>query len=437
MDIITILTVLIGILIFVILILVLVYVYMMQPKKKKKEEESILYSQAEIQEETEEKKVENFGRFQGNLTQDSIFQFMEFDEVVDNMIVRKKKNQYIMILQCNGVNYDLMSEQEKMGVEQGFVQFLNTLRFPIQLYVQSRTLNLKEIIDGYKKRISTLKNDIEKLNVKIIQARRENNRPQREKLEFEKRRKESVLDYGLDITDYIERLNSNKNILQQRTYVVVSFFVNELGGNLENYSKEEIINMCFSELYTRCQNVSSALASSGVTSKILTSEELVELLYIAYNRDEAETYQFEKALEAQYDALYSTGKDILQKKQEKLDQEINIEAIDLATASILSADRQKKVEDLERAKNKSDRVKEMASQILDEYEDQLNPRVYEIAKEKVENSDPSSDDPLAPKKVAKSENKTVAKKTASSVVSRKKVASKGTATTVKKRKTED
>ena len=208
MDIITILTVLIGILIFVILILVLVYVYMMQPKKKKKEEESILYSQAEIQEETEEKKVENFGRFQGNLTQDSIFQFMEFDEVVDNMIVRKKKNQYIMILQCNGVNYDLMSEQEKMGVEQGFVQFLNTLRFPIQLYVQSRTLNLKEIIDGYKKRISTLKNDIEKLNVKIIQARRENNRPQREKLEFEKRRKESVLDYGLDITDYIERLNS-------------------------------------------------------------------------------------------------------------------------------------------------------------------------------------------------------------------------------------
>ena len=40
---------------------------------------------------------------------------MEFDEVVDNMIVRKKGTQYIMILQCNGVNYDLMSEDEKIS----------------------------------------------------------------------------------------------------------------------------------------------------------------------------------------------------------------------------------------------------------------------------------------------------------------------------------
>ena len=72
--------------------------------------------------------------------------FMEFDEIVDNMIVRKNRNQFVMVIQCNGVNYDLMSADEKMGVEEGFVQFLNTLRFPIQLYVQSRTLNLKAII---------------------------------------------------------------------------------------------------------------------------------------------------------------------------------------------------------------------------------------------------------------------------------------------------
>jgi hypothetical protein len=39
-----------------------------------------------------------------------------------------------------------MSEKEKIAVEEGFVQFLNTLRFPVQIYVQSRTLNLKDII---------------------------------------------------------------------------------------------------------------------------------------------------------------------------------------------------------------------------------------------------------------------------------------------------
>lgn len=382
MDIILVLQIMIGVIIFVMFLLVLFYLYLIKPKKEKKEETpTILYSEAEIK--TEEKKIENHGRFQGELTQQSIFDFMEFDEIVDDMIIRKNKTQYIMILQCNGVNYDLMSEQEKIAVEEGFVQFLNTLRFPIQLYVQSRTLNLKDIIGGYKDRVNVIKSDIEKIDLKLIQARKANNKPLQEKLEFEKRRKENVLSYGLDITDYVEKLNSNKNILQQKTYVVVSFFVNELGENLSNYSKEEIDNMCFSELYTRCQNIASSLATSQVTSRILDSEELAELLYIAYNRDESEIYRLSQALDAQYDALYSTGKDVLEKKQEKLDQEINIAAIDLATDSILRADKQKQLEDLEKEKSKMDAVKEKASELLDAYEDQLNPRVFEIAKENV------------------------------------------------------
>ncbi len=309
---------------------------------------------------------------------------MEFDEVIDNMIVRKNKTQYIMVLQCNGVNYDLMSEQEKISVEEGFVQFLNTLRFPIQLYVQSRTLNLKDIIAGYEERVNTLNNDINKLDAKIEQAKRAGNNALQEKLYFEKRRKQNVLEYGIDITNYVAKLNSNQNILQQRTYVIVSFFTSELGGNLDNYSKDELDSMCFSELYTRCQNVSSSLMSSQVSSRILESEELMELLYIAYNRDESEIYQLQKALDAQYDALYSTGKDVLQKRQEKLDQEINIAAIDMATDSILKADKQKQIEDLEKERNKMQSIKDKASQLLDQYEDQLNPRVFELAKENIE-----------------------------------------------------
>ncbi len=383
MDIITVLQIMIGIIIFVMFLLVIFYLYLIKPKKEKQEETTVIYSETEIKQ-AESKKIENYGRFQGELTQQSVLDFMEFDEVIDNMIVRKNKTQYVMILQCNGVNYDLMSEQEKIAVEEGFVQFLNTLRFPIQLYVQSRTLNLKDIVAGYKERVNVIKSDIEKIDLKMLQARRANNKPLIEKLEFEKRRKENVLNYGVDITDYVDRLNSNQSILQQRTYVVVSYFVNELGGNLSNYSKDEIDNMCFSELYTRCQNISSSLASSQVTSRILDSEELVELLYVAYNRDESEIYQFTKALDAQYDALYSSGKDILEKKQEKLDKEINIAAIDLATDSILRADKQKQLEDLERERNKTTKIREKANELLDQYEDQLNPRVFEIAKENVE-----------------------------------------------------
>ena len=360
------------------------YFYLMRPKKKKPTKEADIVE--ETQENTKTTAEQEFGKFTGKLTRESIFEFMEFDEIVDNMIVRKNGTQYVMILQCNGVNYDLMSEQEKISVEEGFVQFLNTLRFPIQLYVQSRTLNLRDIIDEYKSRVDNLTNEIEKIDAKISQAKSQGNKALREKLEFEKRRKVNILEYGISITDYVEKLSSNKNVLQQKTYVVVTYYSAEIGGGLDKYSKEEIYNMCFSELYTRCQNIASALATPQITSEILDSEQLAELLYVAYNRDEAEFLQLSKALESQYDALYSTGKDVLQKKQEKIDQEINIAAIDMATDSILKADRQKQIEELEVAISKEEKIKQKASEILDSYQNQLDPRVFQLAKEEVENS---------------------------------------------------
>ena len=400
----------------IMIILVLLYLYLMKPKTEKREKPET--DEAILDDKTlkENKAKQDYGKFVGNLSKESIMEFMEFDEIVDSMIVRKNGTQYIMILQCNGVNYDLMSEQEKIAVEEGFVQFLNTLRFPIQLYIQSRTLNLRDIIEEYKSRIDNLTVEIDKIDAKIAQAKTMGNKALREKLEFEKRRKVNILEYGISITDYVEKLSSNKNVLQQRTYVVVSYYSAEIGGGIEKYSKEEIYNMCFSELYTRCQNIASALGNSQVSCSILDSEELAELLYIAYNRDEAELLQLSKALDAQYDSLYSTGKDVLQKKKEKLDKEINIAAIDMATDSILKADRQKQIEDLEFAINKEEKIKQKASELLDSYENQLDPRVFKLAKEEIKKSG-KKEEKETPKKLEEAKKTTTKKK----IVKRKKI----------------
>lgn len=240
--------------------------------------------------------------------------------------------------------------------------------------------------EEYKGRVDNLTIEIDRLDAKIAQAKAQGNRALREKLEFEKKRKINILEYGISITDYVEKLSSNKNVLQQRTYVVVSYYSAEIGGGLDRFSKEEIYNMCFSELYTRCQNIASALATSQITSSILDSEELAELLYIAYNRDEAELLQLSKALDSQYDALYSTGKDVLKKKQEKLDKEISLAAIDMATDSILKADKRRQIEELDLQINKEERIKQKANELLDSYKDQLDSRVFKYAKEEVENS---------------------------------------------------
>jgi hypothetical protein len=363
-------------------ILIAAVVYISRPKK----ETSDLSEDSGSSEEEEKKKkpLEEYGKFHGVMRKEDIREFMDFDTIVDDMIVRKKQKQFVMVIQCNGINFDLMSEQEKISVEEGFVQFLNTLRFPIQLYVQSRTLNLREIIEKYKSRVETLSDEIKKLDIKIAQANTQGDRALKEKLNFEKRRKENVLEYGVDITDYVERLSSNKNILQQKTYVVLSYYSAEIGGNVDNYSKEEIYGMCFSELYTRCQNIASALATCQVSCKILDSEELAELLYIAYNRDEAELYQLAKALDSQFDALYSTGKDVIEKQQERLDREINATALDLATSSIIKADKIKQQEELRIQLDKDQKVKTKAMELLDNYENQLDPRTYQLAKNQVE-----------------------------------------------------
>ena len=75
---------------------------------------------------------------------------------------------------------------------------------------------------------------------------------------------------------------------------------------------------------------------------------------------------------------------MLQKKQEKIDREINIAAIDMATDSILKADRQKQIEDLELAMSKEEKIKQKANELLDTYENQLDPRVYQLAKKEVD-----------------------------------------------------
>ena len=371
MSLITILQIVLAILVFIIFALIAAYgliVYMNNRKEEEEQEEALGIENEELKD------------FNG-MPRESIFKFMEFDEVKDNMIIRKNRSQYVMIIQCSGVNYDLMSEDEKIAVEEGFVQFLNTLRFPIQLYIQTRSLNLRDIVDEYKNKVSEIAQDIEKVKARIQAAKDTKNERLLQKLQFEKTRKERVLDYGLDITEYVARMSLNKNVLQQRTYLILSYYASEVGASADT-PQEEMDGMCFSELYTRAQTAIRSLQASEVTSRILSSEEICELLYIAYNRDDSELLQFSKALDGQYDALYSTGKDVLEKKQEKLDAEIADQALELATESIVRADKYKQIEQLKREQ----RIKEKATELVEEYKDQMDEITYRGAKEEIKSA---------------------------------------------------
>ena len=313
----------------------------------------------------------------------SILNFMEFDKVEDNMIVQKKVERYLMVVGCQGVNYDLMSEIEKNGVEEGFVQFLNTLRHPIQIYIQTRTINLESSINTYKERIQEIEDKLirMKMDYKEIKDSEKYTEEQKNKALFELTKQTNLYEYGKDIIYNTEKMNLNKNISTKQYYIVIPYYTAELGNN--EFDRDEIKNIAFSELYTRAQSIIRTLSVCGVTGKILNSIELAELLYMAYNRDEAEIFGIEKAIRAGCDEIYSTAPDVLDKKMRALDEEIEREAIEKAQDLILEV-KSEKLKQLEKKENSIDSlIDQMVELILEENKEYLGEDVAESATKKL------------------------------------------------------
>lgn len=258
---------------------------------------------------------------------EDIFKFMEFDRIQDDMIIQQNGEKYTAVIKCKGINYSLMSEVEQLSVEEGFMNFLNTLKFPIQLYVQAQTINLKNNINDYKSNMKTLHEEYDEINGKynILLNSLEATDEEIDEVEEKKNSILNVLEYGQDIVRYVERLALNKNMLQRNFYVLVSYYKSEL-SNASSFNKEELLDICYSELFTRVQNIMSGLTMCSVSASILSSNEVAELLYSAYNRDDKNFMSVEQALESGFHRLYSTSEDAVMKKRQKLFDSMKKEA---------------------------------------------------------------------------------------------------------------
>ena len=374
MDSINLLTAILAVVlgIMIILLMVLAIIYANSKIKKKQEEEKI-----------EGKDVKGKTRKYKDYKLESIIDFMEFDTVVDNMISQKDGMRYIMVVACQGINYDLMSEMEKNGVEEGCILFLNTIRHPIQIYTQTRTINRDSSIQAYKEKVKEVETNLEKQELRYNQMVRSENYTQEQlnKAYFELTKYRNLYEYGKDIIYNTEKMSLNRNVLNQKYYVVIPYFVEELGDNL--FDKEEQRNLAFSELYTRAQSVVRTLAVCGVNAKVLNSNELVELLYMAYNRDEAEVYGIDKALKAGYDELYSTAPDVVDKQMRALDIEIEQEAIEKAKTKVTEARSEKQKALQQKKDSKRDLIDELARLIIEENAQVIGEDIAQIAMEKV------------------------------------------------------
>lgn len=378
-NVVDILTIVAVILFMVVVALIMVYWYMKRKENSSTPKENNNLNNIENAEEKSKSSTKQTSQY----TKLSVFDFMEFDKIEDNMIVQNGGKRYLMVISCEGINYDLMSEIEKTSVEAGFVQFLNTLRHPIQLYTQTRTINISNSIENYSKRIAGIKQELDKKQVeynKMLQSSSYSTEMTKE-LRMEIARLQNLYDYGKDVTQNIEKMSLNKNVLKKHYYIVVPYNTSDLGNDM--LSEEEKKQMVFSELYTRSQALIRTLFACSMKCKVMDSYELAELLYVAYNRDESEVYGIDKALKAGYTELYSTAPDVLDKKMLALNKAIEEKALEKAKEYVdeIKSEKQKAVEKKEESFD--DLVDEMAEAILKENERYIGKDVAEEAIKRV------------------------------------------------------
>ncbi len=166
------------------------------------------------------------------------------------------RHNYRAIVECSSVNYDLKSYEEQQMIEGTYSRFLNSLSFPIQIYVQTREFNKGTMLEHLHSNIAS--------SIQRFPS-----------MENYSNRYEEEMQY---ITEY---LNNSKI---KKKYIIVPFNNTDL-LEVSALTKAEIKEFALSELKNRCNVVVGGLEGVGLTAKLLNRSEIAEVLYSYYHRD--------------------------------------------------------------------------------------------------------------------------------------------------------
>jgi hypothetical protein len=179
--------------------------------------------------------------------------FLPVEDISDGYIILKNKR-LRKVIKCSSTNYNLKMEDEQTSIEMIFQQFINSLSFPITMFIQTR------VIDN-SKRMKILRKDVEKA----------------------KRKFPELNDYARKYIDAMSNINEIiGNSLEKNKYIIVPYD-DEI--KLTTATEEEKVEYMKSELENRCQLIINGLSRLGVRAKTLNDNELIELFYSTFNRD--------------------------------------------------------------------------------------------------------------------------------------------------------
>jgi type IV secretory pathway VirB4 component len=189
--------------------------------------------------------------------------FVAVKDIRDGVVVLKS-GQFCSVLLASSVNFALKSTDEQQAILQQFQTFLNTLDFSLQIYVQSRRLNIEPYLNLLSTRESGQDNDLMRVQL-------------REYIEF------------------IRTFTSEVDVMAKNFFVVVPYspapiniakgITSLFTGSPQRASApgEQQFEEHRIQLDQRVSLVVEGLSSVGVRTVQLQTDDLVELFYHAYN----------------------------------------------------------------------------------------------------------------------------------------------------------
>src|SRR3982751_1153237 len=75
---------------------------------------------------------------------------LQISEIRDGIVIMNDGS-FRAVIMCKSINFDLMSPQEREAVEFSYQGFLNSLYFPIQIFIRSQKVDLRPYLEKMDK----------------------------------------------------------------------------------------------------------------------------------------------------------------------------------------------------------------------------------------------------------------------------------------------
>jgi hypothetical protein len=200
---------------------------------------------------------------------------LQIAEIRDGIVIMNDGS-FRSVVMVKSINFDLMSPQEQESIEYAYQGFLNSLYFPIQIFVRSQKVDLQPYIE----KLDKIRTEHDNMLLALLMD---------------------------DYIGYIDQLAQQTNIMDKKFYIVIPFFPvinaqkaltqskNFFSGFTQLFSSREdhvVINegeleKAKAELRNRVQAVLGGLQQTSIQGLPLDTQELIELYYDTYNPDTA------------------------------------------------------------------------------------------------------------------------------------------------------